>query len=161
MKPYKEKYDHFLHTGNPATDAGNAILLHSEGDGSQFPSLFAVDNAEEIAAKAAQATQTAQPQAGPAVPPPMPGAATVPPPVAPQPEISLFIAVAGQQYGPYNMDMCKQMVQGGQLTPQSMVWMEGMPAWAPASQVPALQTLFAPAMPPLPPTGGPTPPPLA
>lgn len=169
MKPYKEKYEHFLHTGNPATDAGNAILLHSEGDGSQFPSLFAVDNAEEIAAKAAQAAQTVQsaptpqPQAGPAVPPPMPGAAPVPPPVAPQPEIKLFIAVAGQQYGPYNMDMCKQMVQGGQLTPQSMVWMEGMPAWAPASQVPALQALFAPAapaMPPLPPTSGPTPPPM-
>jgi hypothetical protein len=68
MKPYKEKYERFLHTGNSATDAGNAILLHSEGDGSQFPSLFAVDNAEEIAAKAAQATQVTQPQAGPAVP---------------------------------------------------------------------------------------------
>lgn len=164
MKPYKEKYEQFLHTGNAATDAGNAILLHSEGDGSQFPSLFAVDNAEEIAAKAAQASQTvAQPQAGPAVPPPMPGAAPVPPPVSPQPEIKLFIAVGGQQYGPYNKDMCKQMVQGGQLTPQSMVWMEGMSAWAPAGQVPALQALFAPstpATPPLPPTGGPTPPPM-
>ena len=54
MKPYKEKYERFLHTGNSATDAGNAILLHSEGDGSQFPSLFAVDNAEEIAAKEAE-----------------------------------------------------------------------------------------------------------
>ena len=169
MKTYKEKYEKFLHTGNPATDAGNAILLHSEGDGSQFPSLFAVDNAEEIAAKAAQEAMGAQtssapqPQAGPAVPPPMPGAAPVPPPVAPQPEIKLFMAVAGQQYGPYNMDMCKQMVQGGQLSPQSMVWMEGMPAWAPASQVPALQSLFipvGPAMPPLPPTDGPTPPPM-
>lgn len=169
MKPYKEKYDRFLHTGNPATDMGNAILLHSEGDGSQFPSLFAVDNAEEIAAKAAkeamaaQTTAVPQSQAGPAVPPPMPGAAPVPPPMAPQQEISLFIAVAGQQYGPYNMEMCKQMVQSGQLTSQSLVWMEGMPAWAPASLVPALQALFAPAspaMPPLPPTGGPTPPPM-
>ena len=168
MKPYKERYERFLNTGNPATDAGNAILLHSEGDGKQLPSLFAVDNAEEIAAKAAQEAMaaqaaTTQPQAGPAVPPPMPGSAPVPPPIVPHPEIKLFIAVAGQQYGPYNMDMCKQMVQGGQLTPQSMVWMEGMPAWAPANQVPALQTLFAPAaptMPPLPPTGGPTPPPM-
>ena len=163
MKTYKEKYERFLHTGNPATDAGNAILLHSEGDGSQFPSLFAVDNAEEIASKAAKETSAApQQQAGPAVPPPMPGAAPVPPPM-PQADIKLFLAVAGQQYGPYNMDMCKQMVQAGQLTAQSMVWMEGMPAWAPASQVPALQSLFAsaaPSMPPLPPTGGPTPPPM-
>ena len=168
MGDYKKLYEKSLNTGNPASDMANAILLHSEGDGKQLPSLFAVDNAEEIAAKAAQEAMaaqaaTAQPQAGPAVPPPMPGAAPVPPPIAPQPEIKLFIAVAGQQYGPYNMDMCKQMVQGGQLTPQSMVWMEGMPAWAPASQVPALQALFAPAapaMPPLPPTGGPTPPPM-
>lgn len=166
MKPYKERYERFLHTGNPATDAGNAILLHSEGDGSQLPSLFAVDNADEIAARSAQSVQPAAApviQAGPSVPPPMPGAAPVPPPVVPQPEVKLFIAVAGQQYGPYNMDMCRQMVQGGQLTPQSMVWLEGMPTWSPASQVPVLQTLFAPAMPvmpPLPPTGVPTPPPM-
>ncbi|MBO7539857.1 MAG: DUF4339 domain-containing protein [Prevotella sp.] len=168
MGDYKKLYEKSLNTGNPASDMANAILLHSEGDGKQLPSLFAVDNAEEIAAKAAQEAMaaqaaTAQPQAGPAVPPPMPGAAPVPPPIVPQPEIKLFIAVAGQQYGPYNMDMCKQMVQGGQLTPQSTVWMEGMPAWAPASQVPALQALFAPAapaMPSLPPTGGPTPPPM-
>ena len=44
MKPYKDRYENFLHTGNPATDAGNAILLHSEGDGTQFPSLFMVEN---------------------------------------------------------------------------------------------------------------------
>ena len=172
MKPYKEKYERFLHTGNPSTDLNNAILLHSEGDGSQLPSLFAVDNAEEIAAQAAQAAMASQavqpatapqPQAGSAVPPPRPGTAPVPPPIVPQPEIKLFIAVAGQQYGPYNMDMCRQMVQGGQLTPHSTVWMEGLPAWTPASQVPALQSLFAPAppaMPPLPPMGGPTPPPM-
>jgi len=171
MKTYKERYENFLNTGNPATDAGNAILLHCEGDGKLLPSLFAVDNAEEIAAKATQeqlAATQAQPQpmatAGPAVPPPAPGAAPVPPPIAPQPDIKLFIAVAGQQYGPYNMDLCQQMVKGGQLTPQSMVWMEGMPAWAPASQIPALQSLFAPpaapGMPPLPPTSGPTPPPM-
>ena len=162
MKPYKEKYERFLHTGNPATDAGNAILLHSEGNGSQFPSLFAVDNAEEIAAQAVQAAAS-QLQAGPAVAPPMASSAAVPPPIAPQPAIALFMAVAGQQYGPYNMDMCRQMVQGGQLTPQSMVWMEGMVAWTPAGQVPALQILFTPAipaMPPLPPAGSPTPPPM-
>ncbi|MDO4187056.1 MAG: tubulin-like doman-containing protein [Bacteroidales bacterium] len=168
MKPYKERYNRFLHTGNPATDAANAILLHSEGDGSQHPSIFSVDNAEEIAVQAAQEAMasgvTTQPQSGPVVPPPMPGSESVLPPIAPQKEIKLFIAVAGQQYGPYNMDMCRQMVQGGQLTPQSMVWMEGMPAWSMASQVAVLQPLFAPpsqpAMPPLPPTGSPTPPPM-
>lgn len=168
MAPYKQRYEQFLHTGNAATDASNAILLHSEGNGSQLPSLFAVDNAEEIAAKAAE--EARQQQAAPvqtaAQPPqpPMPGGAPVPPPITPQPAISLYIAVGGQQYGPFNMDACKQMAANGQLTPQSMVWMEGMPAWAAASTVPALQPLFAPpaspSMPPLPPTGGPVPPPI-
>ena len=64
--------------------------------------------------------------------------------------------------GPYNMDMCKQMVTNRQLTPQSMVWMEGMPSWTPAGNVPVLQPLFAPpaasGMPPIPPVGGSVPP---
>lgn len=148
MKPYKERYERFLNTGNPATDKGNAILLHSEGDGKQFPSLFAVENAEEVAARNAAIA----------------AAPVAPPPLTPQPDLKLFIAVGGQQYGPYGMDMCRQMVQGGQLTPQTMVWMEGMAAWTPAGQVAALQSLFAPpaqpGMPPLPPTGGPVPPPI-
>lgn len=180
MAPYKQRYEQFLHTGNPTTDVANAILLHSEGDGSQFPSLFAVDNAEEIAAKAArEALGQTQPvvsvNAAPVnvavqmsgapvpVPPPAPGS-PVPPPIMQAPNISLFLAIGGQQYGPYNYDMCKQMVAGGQLTPQSMVWMEGMPTWAAASTVPALQGLFTPPvmpqMPPLPPTGGTVPPPM-
>ena len=150
MKPYKERYERFLNTGNPATDNSNAILLHTEGDGHQFPSLFAVDNAEDIAAKTSQTVAT--------------GSSPLPPPIVKQPEISLYLAVAGQQYGPYNMEQCRQMVQTGQLSSQSMVWMEGMAAWSPASQVQALQDLFAPpmpaSMPPLPPTSGPTPPPI-
>ena len=53
MTPYKQRYEQFLHTGNPNTDASNAILLHSEGDGSKLPSLFALSD-EEIQAKLAQ-----------------------------------------------------------------------------------------------------------
>lgn len=172
LASYKVRYEDFLHTGNPATDAGNAILLHCEGDGTQFPSLFAVDNAEDIAAEQARSIQTVQPvtmetniHQG-SVPPPMPNnGSPVPPPIIQQPEIKLYIAVAGQQYGPYTYAQCKQMVQGGQLTQQSVVWMEGMSTWAPASQVSKLQDLFAPpsipGMPPLPPTtDGTTPPPM-
>ena len=146
MKMYKVKYDKFLNTGNSVTDAGNAILLHSEGNGKQFPPIFAVDNAVEIAAQKAAASVSANTTAGPSAPPPMPGA--VPPPIsAPLPEIKLFIAVSGQQYGPYDFAMCKQMVQNGQVTAQSMVWMEGMATWMPASSVPALAPLFTSVMP--------------
>lgn len=189
MASYKERYEQFLNTGNPNTDASNAILLHSEGDGKALPSVFALSD-EEIKAKLA-ATQgpqqpvvqdTMQPfgQPQPVAPvqqqpapqpigdviaPPHPGGMVPPPPVFQEPQINLFLSVAGQSYGPYNYATCKQYVQSGQLTAQSMVWMEGMPAWAPAGQVPALQALFAPppampGQPTPPPMGGPTPPPM-
>ena len=179
MAPYKERYENFLNTGNPNTDATNAILLHSEGDGKQFPSVFALSD-EEIQEKLAttqpvQPTNTqpvqptytqTQPVSGVGMPPPPPGNGCVPPPPPPaaEPQINLYLSVAGQNYGPYNYETCKQLVQNGQLTPQSIVWMDGMAAWSSAGQVPALQTLFAPpaaapGMPPLPPMGGPTPPP--
>lgn len=175
MKPYKDRYENFLHTGNPATDAGNAILLHSEGDGTQFPSLFMVENwAQVIAEKEAKLQQpvVSQPiMSQPVQPlqptgfPPQIGGSPLPPPPPISADIKLFLAVGGQQYGPYNLEQCKQMVQGGQLTQQTMVWKEGMAAWSPASQVVELQPLFAPpampGMPPLPPTSGETPPPMA
>lgn len=175
MKPYKDRYENFLHTGNPATDAGNAILLHSEGDGTQFPSLFMVENwAQVIAEKNAKLqqpvvsqpimSQPVQPQQPTGFPPQI-GGSPLPPPPPISVDIKLFLAVGGQQYGPYNLEQCKQMVQGGQLTQQTMVWKEGMAAWAPASQVVELQPLFAPpampGMPPLPPISGETPPPMA
>lgn len=184
MATYKERYEQFLNTGNPNTDASNAILLHSEGDGKNLPPVFALSD-EEIRAKLAANTQSAQafcqaqqpfgqaqqpfgqpqgmtpPPGGPTPPPP--GGLT--PPVFQEPQVNLFINVAGQSYGPYNYATCKQYAQAGQLTAQTMVWMEGMPAWAPAGQVPALQALFAPlaampGQPTPPPMGGPTPPPL-
>lgn len=157
LKTYRERYENFLCTGNPNTDVCNAILLHSEGDGSQYPSLFAVENAEEIAAERAAAEQQSQMPAMPPQHTTMPPAATMPPvqgagmplppPVA-EPEISVYVAVDGTQYGPFNRDVCKQMVQSRQLTPQSTVWMEGLASWMPAGQVEALKPLFAPQMPP-------------
>lgn len=162
MAPYKEKYEQFLNTGNPNTDAANAILLHSEGDGKDLPSLFVVENAEEIAGASGQAAAPAAPPQMPGMPPQMPGMPTPPPA---QPTVNLFLAIGGQQYGPYDYAICQQLVKNGQLTPQSMVWQQGMPAWAPASSVPELQGLFAPpaapGMPPMPPMpGGMTPPAL-
>lgn len=177
MAPYKDRYENFLNSGNPATDMKNSILLHSEGDGKSLPSLFALseEEIEKIKAQQFQATQQTQPvqqfqpvqQAFTSVPP-QPPTSQLPftPPLPPQPQqdIKLFLAIGGQQYGPYGMDMCRQMVQNGQLTQQTMVWMEGMASWTAAVQVPALQPLFAPpaspSMPPLPPMGGPTPPPM-
>ncbi|MBQ0089138.1 MAG: DUF4339 domain-containing protein [Prevotellaceae bacterium] len=188
MSAYKEKYERFLNTGNPNTDAGNAILLHSENNGSHCPSLFAVENAEEVAAQKAREAQMAthpqmaygqQPQmmstqmqpmspqamGGIPAPPPMPGATVTPPMQPVEPQVQMFLYIGGQQYGPYDYKTLKQFVPTGQLTPQTMVWQQGMAAWTPAGQVPELQTLFAPVtpapgMPPMPPTPGAVPPPM-
>lgn len=168
MEPYKERYESFLNTGNVNTDASNAILLHTEGDGKQLPSLFVVENAAAIAAEDTATPAPAPspaPTPGPGMPPPPPisGPGMPPPPPQPAvPQIQLMMFVGGQQYGPYDYATCKQFVQGGQLNQQTMVWMQGMPAWTPAGQVPELQSLFAPQMPPqMPPIpGGMTPPPM-
>lgn len=182
MRTYKQRYEDFLHTGNVATDAGNAILLHSEGDGTQFPSLFMVENWAQIIAEKEATLSKPEPavakpvtggdvtssNTGMEVPPvvteipPIVDEGPLPPPVCE--DIKLYIAVGVKRYGPYNMEQCQQLVEGGQLTQRSKVWKEGMASWAPASEVEELQPLFAPpaipGMPPLPPSDGSTPPPL-
>lgn len=71
----------------------------------------------------------------------------------PMPSISFYVAVNGQQAGPFNMQQLQQMCQIGQLTAQSLVWKQGMSSWAAANTVPELVSLFAPPIP------GATPPP--
>lgn len=66
----------------------------------------------------------------------------------------------GQPGGPYSVAQIQQGVAAGQVTAQTLVWTNGMAAWTPAGQVPALAPLFA-APPPIPGAGGPPPMPPA
>lgn len=75
-------------------------------------------------------------------------AAAPPPPPAPA---SFMVYANGAQAGPFDMNQLAQMAAGGQLTPATYVWRQGMANWTAASQVPELQNLFAPATPPPPP----------
>ena len=77
--------------------------------------------------------------AGQQGPPPIPGGA------------SFFIAVNGQQQGPYTPQVLQQMVQQGSLTRDTLVWKQGMTAWIKASDVAELNALFGALPPPLPP----------
>lgn len=159
LKTYREKYDRFLNTGNKATDRNNAILLHTEDDGQALPSLFVVENAEEILRQSKQAEPAVSSMTPPV--PPMPGQA-MPEPPRPQPvepQVQMMLYIGGQQYGPYDYKTLKTFLPTGQLTTQTLVWQQGMAAWTPAGQVPELQALFAPAtptppVPPVPPTPG-------
>ena len=82
----------------------------------------------------------------------MQGAMNTPPPI---PNVQYHISVNGSQAGPFNMQQLAQMAQGGQLTPQTYVWKQGMPNWELAGNVPELATVFVPpapgSMPPPPP----------
>lgn len=81
-------------------------------------------------------------------------AATPPPPPAPA---TFMVYANGAQAGPFDMSQLAQMAAGGQLTPATYVWRQGMANWTAASQVPELQALFAPATPqppPMPPMPG-------
>jgi len=71
-------------------------------------------------------------------PPPLPGG------------VQFYVALGGAQAGPFGMDALRGHVAGGQLTPDTLVWQQGMAAWTPASQVGALRPLFGAGPPPLP-----------
>jgi membrane protease subunit (stomatin/prohibitin family) len=87
-----------------------------------------------------------------------PAAAGVAPPPLPSQAAAFHIDAGGQSSGPFSVEQIQGAVAAGQITGQTLVWANGMAAWTPAAQVPALQPIFA-APPPLPPSSPPPPPP--
>ena len=77
-----------------------------------------------------------------------PAAAATPPPLPPQ--IQLFVALNGQQAGPFDAAALQQMVQSGQLTRETLVWKQGMASWTAAGQIADLSAVFGSVPPPLP-----------
>jgi membrane protease subunit (stomatin/prohibitin family) len=72
-----------------------------------------------------------------ATPPPMPAAA-------------YFIAVNGQQQGPFALHVIQQMVTRGEFTAETLVWKQGLADWTKAIDTNDLKALFGAAPPPLP-----------
>lgn len=87
-----------------------------------------------------QQPQYQQPSQQQMAPPP-------PPPAAPL----FYVAVNGQQRGPFNIQQLQGMIPGGGFGPNSLVWTAGMSGWQAASTVAALSALFGPVPPPPPP----------
>ena len=73
------------------------------------------------------------------VPPPIPAAATY------------FVATGGQRTGPFDLQALASQAAAGTLTPQTLVWTQGMTNWTPAGQISALAQIFANVPPPIPP----------
>ncbi len=70
-----------------------------------------------------------------------------PPPIPPQ--VMYHVAIGGVQQGPFSEAQLQQMVQQGQLTPDTLVWTQGMPAWAAANSIPSIARFFGAVPPPL------------
>jgi membrane protease subunit (stomatin/prohibitin family) len=62
----------------------------------------------------------------------------------PLPAQAMFhVDMNGQPGGPFTVQQIQAGIANGQVGPGTLVWTQGMAAWAPASTVPALQALFA------------------
>jgi membrane protease subunit (stomatin/prohibitin family) len=83
--------------------------------------------------------QTNQNQNSNAGPPPIPGVA------------QYFVAVNGQQQGPYSLNVLQQMIQQNNVTKDSLIWKQGMAAWTKAADVAEVNAFFGAVPPPLPP----------
>ncbi len=76
-----------------------------------------------------------------------PGAA-----VAPEiPAAIWHLAVAGKTLGPYSIQQLQAGASRGEVTPDTLVWCDGMQGWQPARDVTQLKGLFGTATPPPPP----------
>jgi membrane protease subunit (stomatin/prohibitin family) len=79
---------------------------------------------------------------------PAAAAASGPPPLPTA--VAFHAAIDGAAAGPFDMAALAQHVRTGKLTRTTLVWKNGMAAWAAAETVPELQSLFASVPPPLP-----------
>lgn len=68
-----------------------------------------------------QMMNTASNAANQPAPPPIPKAT------------AYFLAIDGKQYGPFTVEQLRPFVPTGQINEQTLVWCQGMSAWAPAS----------------------------
>ncbi len=76
------------------------------------------------------------------------GGAGGPPPLAQT--VVFFLALNGQQAGPFELGLLRSKAQSGELRADTLVWRQGMAAWQPAKDVPEVATLLNSAPPPLP-----------
>jgi membrane protease subunit (stomatin/prohibitin family) len=61
-----------------------------------------------------------------------------------------FIAVNGQQTGPFDVQGLQQQARSGQLTRETLLWTQGMSGWTAAAEVPEIAGILAAVPPPVP-----------
>ncbi|MGZ8245698.1 tubulin-like doman-containing protein [Methylomagnum sp.] len=117
------------------------------------PEFFESAWLEQALGKHAPTPATAPTQPHPVAPPPF---VPVPPPL---PQYVYYLAINGQQQGPYPHAQVREWIAARQLDPALLAWREGLAAWLPLNGIPELADLFV-AAPPVPPPVPSGPPPL-
>jgi hypothetical protein len=95
---------------------------------------------------AQQMGQTMAGAGGAGVAQPAPAAAPPPVPTA----LQFFVFLNQQQAGPFAKEALSKLVEGGQLTRDTLVWKQGMANWQAAGEIGDLDALFPQAPPPMP-----------
>lgn len=72
------------------------------------------------------------------------------PPPPPMTFTPYYLYVNNTQQGPFDMPTLRTLASAGTLTPQTLVWKQGMPSWAAAGGQPDLASLFGSTPPPPP-----------
>jgi membrane protease subunit (stomatin/prohibitin family) len=71
------------------------------------------------------------------------------PPPLPNQVAQYFVAINGQQNGPFSLQQIQDSIKSGQITQDTLVWTQGMSGWEKAKDV--LSNYFSQTPPPLPP----------
>lgn len=123
----------------------DALKAGAENPGGGSPAGDAMGMGMGFAMAGQMAQQMMNPQGNASA---NPTGAAAPPPI-PQSK-TYFVAVNGQQTGPFEIAQLQQMAEQGQFTRQSLVWAQGMSEWAVADTVAELAQVFGTVPPPIP-----------
>lgn len=125
--------------------AGDAMLdaANNQGGSGNIMGMMMGGQMGGMVAQGAFMQQPQQPQQAQ-----QPPAAPMPPPPPAAP--TFFLAVNGQQQGPFTTAQLQSMAMHGTFNAATMVWTAGMASWQAASTVPALSAILGSVPPPMP-----------
>ncbi len=69
----------------------------------------------------------------------------------PLPNSTFYVAIDGQQSGPFDLGSLSTLVHQGKISRDSLVWRQGLTQWVVASSLAELTAVFVTTPPPLPP----------
>lgn len=70
--------------------------------------------------------------------------------VPPVPQKKFFVGIDNAPIGPLDADELKQKIALGQVTPESLIWCQGLPGWAQAKTLSEVNILFSQVPPEMP-----------